>query len=401
MSTYEEQIDKIREYFQEHKAERYPFENAMLSEKDEYRKALYFRMLCALICYTGEPNEMQSLYVRRLIAGVHAENEFPDYMRMAWALERSDIDEFVSAFRNDDLKYYFCIDGTILLSAVKAPDKHYELLAELIEMLGIDPAELRYLVSAAKAIVLQSTELFDKAKELLPDSIRSLSLYHYVANFYAGAIVNAPEEMHIYSCDSANVDFARYSAFRARRVIIENISSALTTGLLFDGCEEVIIRKCKLVGGEHYLTFNRVGKVTIEDCEISDFTARFAYFDGINQAVLSGNSFRNCGCSGEHDIRGGVFFCNATDSVIFENNEFQNCYVARSVYKSGWFATGVLLHMNTPVKNIDVQGNRFIGCECRNNGDCPPAYITGTYFVKKKTEKDNVCTGPVNRIFVD
>lgn len=398
MSIYEEQIDRIREYFEEHKAERYPFENAMLSEKDEYLKALYFRMLCALICYTGEPNEMQSLYVRRLIAGAHAENEFPDYMRMAWALERSDIDEFVSAFRNDDLKYYFCIDGTILLSVVKAPDKHYELLAELIEMLGIDPAELRYLVSAARAIVLQSTELFDEAKALLPDSIRSLSLYHYVANFYTGEIVNTPEEMHIYSCDRANVDFARYSAFRARRVIIENISSALTMGLLFDGCEEVMIRKCKLVGDKHCLTFKRVGKVTIEDCETSDFTARFAYFDGINQAVLSGNSFRNCGCSSKDSIKGGVFYCNETDSVIFENNEFQNCYVALSAYRLHCVATGILLDMNTRGKRIDVQGNRFIGCECRNNGSSSPAaYITGP--AETKTEKDNVCTGPVNRIF--
>ena len=41
MSDYEKHIDKIRKYFEEHKAERYPFENALLSEKDEYVKSLY------------------------------------------------------------------------------------------------------------------------------------------------------------------------------------------------------------------------------------------------------------------------------------------------------------------------------------------------------------------------
>ena len=32
MSDYEKHIDKIRKYFEEHKAERYPFENALLSD---------------------------------------------------------------------------------------------------------------------------------------------------------------------------------------------------------------------------------------------------------------------------------------------------------------------------------------------------------------------------------
>ena len=57
MSDYEKHVDEIRKYFEEHKAERYPFENALLREKDEYVKSLYFRMLCTLVRYTGEPDE--------------------------------------------------------------------------------------------------------------------------------------------------------------------------------------------------------------------------------------------------------------------------------------------------------------------------------------------------------
>ena len=137
MSDYEKHIDKIRKYFEEHKAERYPFENALLSEKDEYVKSLYFRMLCTLVRYTGEPSEMQVLYIRRLISGARAESDFQDYMKMALDLDTEDIDEFISVFKEDDLKYYFCIDGAILLSVIKGADKNYALLAELIEMLRL------------------------------------------------------------------------------------------------------------------------------------------------------------------------------------------------------------------------------------------------------------------------
>ena len=146
MSDYEKHVDEIRKYFEEHKAERYPFENALLREKDEYVKSLYFRMLCTLVRYTGEPDEMQVLYIRRLLAGAHAENQFQDYMKMALDLDRGDIDEFVSLFAEDELRYYFCIDGSILLSVARAGDKQYELLAELAELLGINQKELAYLV---------------------------------------------------------------------------------------------------------------------------------------------------------------------------------------------------------------------------------------------------------------
>ena len=246
MSDYEKNIDKIRKYFEEHKAERYPFENALLSEKDEYVKSLYFRMLCTLTRYTGEPSEMQVLYIRRLIAGSHAENKFEDYMRMALDLDTEDIDEFISVFEEDDLKYYFCIDGAILLSVIEPHDKNYELLAELIELLGITQRELRHLTTVAKAVISQSVELFNEAQKLASETTRNLSLYHYVANFYAGVILSTPKELHIYSCHRTNVDLAQHSTFRSKKVIIENISSALKFNCVFDGCEEVLIRNCKV-----------------------------------------------------------------------------------------------------------------------------------------------------------
>lgn len=399
MSDYENHIDKIRKYFEEHKAERYPFENELLREKDEYVKSLYFRMLCTLIRYTGEPDEMQVLYIRRLIAGSHAENDFQDYMKMALDLDAEDIDEFVSVFKEDDLRYYFCIDGAIVLSVGKTTDKNYELFAELIELLGVCRDELTYLVSASKAILCLSSEQFDEAKAISPRSTKELSLYHYVMSFYAGMIVDTPEIRHIYSHNKMSVDLSKYSEYRAKRIIIENVSISLKQDIAFEGCSEVIIRKCIFEGNARSLKFNRVGRVIIEDCEISNFSNRFALFTDTNVLFLSKNCFINCGCISDRDIKGGVLLSdgNWMDTVVIENNKLLNCYVARTERKSNYWATGILLHLEKGAANITVTGNHFSGCECRKNGDYTAAYITGyTNFV---SEANNICDGSVRRIF--
>lgn len=403
MSTFENQIDKIRNYFEDHKAERYPFENAALSEKDEYIKSLYFRILCAVIRYTGEPSEMQVLYVQRLIAGSHAENDFQGYMKMALDLDTNDIDEFISTFIEDDLKYYFCIDGTILLSVAETSDKNYELLAELIEMLGVNQAELTYLASAAKAIITQSTELFDETKALSPNSTKDLSLYHYVSGFYTGMIVDTPELCHIYSCSQQTLDISNYAVFKSKRVIIENISTTLTTlqqNLVFDGCAEVIIRKCSFNDSKNYIKFNNIGKVIVEDCEINGFSNRFAYFTHTNNIIIRKNRFINCGCTSERDVKGGILYSSIgkkIDNVIIENNEVLHCYVANAKYNYNYCASGILLHLNTDTSNVKVLNNHFSGCECRNNGYYTEAYITGR--INSAVEEGNVCDGSVRKIF--
>ena len=105
---------------------------------------------------------------------------------------------------------------------------------------------------------------------------------------------------------------------------------------------------------------------------------------------------------------GGVLLSDGEkmDSVVIENNKFLNCYVARTKYVHGYWAKGILLHLKRGTNEIIVTGNRFSGCECRENGDevdHREAYITEErYFMDDADsayETDNVCEGPVRRIF--
>ena len=93
-------------------------------------------MLCSLIRYTGEPSKMQVLYVRRLMAGINAEAAFEDYMKMALDLDTTDVDEFIATYKQDDLKYYFCIDGMILLAVAENAEKSMNCWQNLLKCLA-------------------------------------------------------------------------------------------------------------------------------------------------------------------------------------------------------------------------------------------------------------------------
>lgn len=356
MSDYEKHIDKIRKYFEEHKAERYPFENKLLCEKDEYVKSLYFRMLCTLVRYTGKPSEMQVLYIRRLIAGSQAENEFEGYMKMALDLDKGDIDEFVSLFSEDKLRYYFCIDGSILLSVVRSEDKNYELLAELVELLGINREELAYIVSMAKAIITQDSELFDDTKAIAPQTIKQLSMYHYVQAFYAGAIVDTSEKLHIYSCGKAEVDLSKYSPIKAKKVIVENVCISLQEDVCFEDCEEIVflntdvqVNDCRLKfknvdsimfenalfenGRKYPIMFQDCGKVQMNSCRFRNFISRTIQEENVGSFSVSKSSFDKCEYQYSKngflwETLGGVIFSSSPESNginYFDSCTFVNC----------------------------------------------------------------------------
>lgn len=395
MNNYEEKIDNIRDYFNDHKAERYPLINTMLTEKDEYTKSLYFRMLCMLVRYTNEPNDMQILYIKRLIAGTQAENTFQNYMKMAIEIEKKDVEEFISIFSKDELRYYFCIDGAILLN-VAPNDKDYKLFAEIIEMLCITKKELNYLMAITRSICLQDSEAFNKAQTFSVDSLKSLDIFYYIEGFYSGEVINTPALLHIMSCNKSELDLSQYKKISAQKVIIENINCSILQDLLFEECTEVIIRNCNFIGKSSNFTFHNIKKIIIEDCEFKDFSNRTAYFNNVNEIFCIHNQFTNCGYTKDSNVRGGIFYSqgNRTSSIVLKANILINSYIAST---RNWGCSGIFIQIANNLDNISVTDNYFHSCECRQNGNYIEAYISG-YF-NNIEENNNTCIGSVKRVF--
>lgn len=396
---YEENIDKIREYFESHKSERCPLVNEYLSKKDEYIKSLYFRMLSMLIRYANEPSENQILYIQRLIAGAKTAYSFQDYMRMAIEVEIKDIKEFISILSEDKLKYYFCIDGAILL-AMANNEKNFKLFAELIELLGITKEEVNYLMALVRAVCMQDSNLFDGAKTLATKTTKSLDLYHYVKEFYSGAIVDTPLLLHITSCKKGMVDLSAYQIFDAREVIIENIIDELDQKIQFKNCKKVVIRNCKLEGKNDSLFFDNIESVVIENCEIFNFSNRFAIFRNVNEVIFRHNEFRDCGCTVYYGwMGGGVILGFNCDNVLFDSNELLNCYITYDEKISNHLLKGVLFHSESSATNIAIVDNIFSRCECRNVADHEKSYISGNF--SDISASGNTCIGSITRIFED
>lgn len=356
MSDYEKNIDKIRKYFEEHKAERYPFENALLSKKDEYVKSLYFRMLCTLTRYTGEPSEMQVLYIRRLIAGSKAENEFQDYMRMALDLDTKDIDEFISALKDDKLRFYFCVDGAIVLSIDNTSDKNFELFAELVEMLGICRDEVVYLATISKAIISRDVVMFDGAKDLATENVKALSMYQYIRDFYIGKIVDTEQEVHFYSYEKENVLLDR-NVFKNKKVTIENGILSLSNLITFEGCEEVFLKNCQFSAEKEYcFQFKGCKKVIVKDCVFESFSRHIFEIERTADFIIENSEVRNC------TIRGSIssYRSGATGIVVYVEGDLKDTRIT--------ITNSVFKNCNSQVGNYDTTALGIISnCVCEVN----------------------------------
>ena len=398
MNDFEKIVDIIRMHCEKMKAKQYPLANSLLAQKDEYTKSLYIRMLCVLIQYANDTNEMQVIYLRRLIAGIDAEQSFQDYMKMALNITTGDVDEFINLLKDNDLRYFFCMDGIILLSIISSTDKQFELLAELMELLKINFKEVEYLSHLSKAIIEQNSQII--TDEYCPKSLEKISFYHYLKDFFTGTIVNTNEMYHLYSHNKEVLSLTNSVCFTSENVIIENITADIVEDIVFDGCATVTIKKCTFSGHSSSFVFKRVGKVIVEECDINNFNNRFANFHSTNNIIIRKCNFLNCGCTSAGDIKGGVIYTGSdvVDNIILEGNKLNNCYVERVERRHNYWATAVFLYTERGANNMEVLGNIFNGCACRNNGDFKNAYIS-TNCIGTAIEKDNICNGSVKEIF--
>ena len=190
MGKTEENISEIRKHFMELENEKYEISNGSLQDREEYVKSLYVQMLSTVVQYENDATEMQLLFLKRIVKGLHCELQTEDYMRKALDVSLVEVKEFAVAYQSDEGKYYFALNAIILSALGERSDSNYTYLAELIQILGINTGELKYLSKVAESVLLQSSEVFDEAKEMLTESMGCLDVTGYIRNFYAGAVVD-------------------------------------------------------------------------------------------------------------------------------------------------------------------------------------------------------------------
>ena len=153
MGKIDENISEIRKHFMELQNEKYMIKNGSLQDKEEYIKSLYIQMLATVVQYENDAADMQLLFLKRIVKGLHCELQVEDYMRKALDISLVEVKEFADAYQSGEGKYYFTLNGIVLAALGERADSNYAYLAELIQLLGIRVTELEYLSKVAGFII--------------------------------------------------------------------------------------------------------------------------------------------------------------------------------------------------------------------------------------------------------
>lgn len=378
MSTLKN-ISEIQKMLKERKSELYAFETHILKPEEEYIKMMYLKVLCSVMQYDNEPNEMQLMFLQRIVLGAGAELEFKEYMRMALELSVEDVSEFISLVSEKSLRYYFAVDSMIVAALSGREKMDYYYIAELIEILGITKKELKYLTVVASAILQQDSAMYQNAKSLIVESVSGLQWKPYVLSFHSGLLIDNQEEKYYASANKGKLNISSEEVhFTEKRVVFENLEINFNADWTFKGCEEVRFKNCILKGNKtNNMTANSVKEFVMENCQVSDFGNRIAHYDNGGNIIIEGNKFTNCGFEGmgRSFYVGGMFKIQTAELVKLKNNYLKNCYmkVERGDHNSG--VTGAFSSIRVSGK-IEVVGNQFRGCECTGSGEYRKKYET-------------------------
>ena len=137
MDEFNERLEKIRGLLVKMKAKEYAVTNETLSGLDEYVKKLYLKLLGTVIQYKNDPSDMQILYLNRIACGMGAEEPVEELMRMALEISETDVQEFLSVVKEKNIKFYFALDGLLLLKMGNEEKVNYEYFGELLELCDV------------------------------------------------------------------------------------------------------------------------------------------------------------------------------------------------------------------------------------------------------------------------
>lgn len=434
MSIKLEKIKDINKMLEELKDENYIIRNKVLEEKDEYKKFLYINMLCTVIQYDNEPSKEQISFLNRIVKGICCENKKEYYMRKALETDGKILKEFVDEYKETERKYYFALDGIILINLTKESQKNYEYLGELIEVLGITQKEADYISQIAKSVLLQDSEVYENAKEIKNKNTENLNFIEYIKNYFTGRIVNTDTDMYIYSADQSEIEFGGRDnneyydeVFYKRNIVFDNLKINFLGGATFRGCEKVTFKNCDITAVCGNLVFNGVGNINIENSKIHNIYDRAMELNACDNLSIYNSEIFDCdhikksvyyNSLKEEEIKkilGPVGYYinvitggfakisgNSFNSISIVNSKISDLLLKSTEEYNNYklISTGSFMHIdNMPINEIHIENSEFYGCRATNS---KREYLdVAAIYCRKPNElilENNICSGGTSRL---
>lgn len=348
--------------------------NSELAELDDYVKGLYLKMLCTVIQYENNPVEAQHLFLKWVMLGIGVEDSMEDCMRKALELSETDIQEFQSFVGSSNAKYYFMVDGLLLLEMGNSGEKGYEYMAEITRLLNIPKEDLKYVCMVVKSVLLQESSYYDQSKALRNSRVAGLDFLPYICSYYVGDIVDTFEEKHYFTLKKKLSKGKTYPhQFTEQKVVFENLALNIEEDWRFRNCKEIIFRNCELVSTGGKLLIQVVKNLVFENCKVSGFKDRFSIVECVDNMTVEKCEFVECGYTSERGREsGGVFkfneFCRDLEEVadlrhlVVVENTLKNCFI------DGSCVSGVFIGVDGEGLSGDasIQNNTFIACTSKH-----------------------------------
>lgn len=329
-NEFNKKIESIRAVMNNMRMEKYAISVPDMVSLDDYHKSLYLKVLATVIQYENEITEMQDLYYGRIVCGTKSEQSQQDCMRMALEISEDDIAEFISFMSGSVAKYYFSLDGIILVSLSDTSQKGYDYLAELIELIGVGKPDLEHIALVAKSVLCLESSYYDEAKNVITEAIEKADFTPYIQNYYTGAIVDNQYCIHYSSPVRDNESFFDFQPrYNQSKVVFENVSFKINSVLVFEGCDEVSFINCNITG-TYPIGFNACNKVHFYHTTFRNFNTNVLYSKHVVELIVENSEFIDCSIRRDeyHDNLPVFSFIRCeknNDLVILKNTSFRNC----------------------------------------------------------------------------
>ncbi len=334
MEEFYKNIEGIRGVLSDLRDDKYAIENPDTFALDDYSKTLYLKVLCSLVQFHNEPTEMQILVLKRIVKGIGVEERAEEYMRRALEISATDMQDFLSFIGKDKVKYYFALEGILLVSIGQGEEEGYQYLAEILELLDINKDDLEHICRVASAVLQQQSSIYDEAKALINERVKAIDYAPYIKNFYCGTISDCNEIVR-YSVPDRKYsgDVAFRTEYTEKKVVFENLNIRIEKKWKFTACMEVVFENCDFSGAKFPIVFQECKTVYFYKCRFHDFSSPVIVQERTIETIIEECEFENCLSkllSFPSDAVGGVLKTNDNSgdgSTKIVKTGFRNCGV--------------------------------------------------------------------------
>lgn len=398
MEELNNKISSIRESMKDMKAEMYAIVNSSLVSLDDYIKNLYIKMLCTVVQYENDPSDSQVLYLKRIIKGIGVEESLEEYMRKALGISQVDISEFISFMKENNVKYYFALEGILLISMENSKTECYEFLAEILELTGLQKQEFQYISLVAKSILMQDSAIYDDSKSMMPEKCAMLNFKPYISNYYAGVISDNKylKSFHAPTKElSKNIELP--ASYTAKEVSFSNMIISIDDEWNFENCESVIFENCDITGGNYSIVFDKCKFVQFKKCTISNFTEYAILKRVVNELVFIDCEFSNCIYSYRRSTDywkklGGVIHMDEDKQIKDSLDNHLKIKIDRCIFTNCGGKNATNYYSSAVISNdrCEIRNSKFINCwHWHNHSSLDPDWGNRTLFAEGSTSGNN------------